>query len=173
MTHTSTRDSRTLAGKSGSVSCGVTGPFSWILVHTRFCCALQESVSLGVLNPFAGSQGGGSVVGLELLQQCENFGKIVLQFMGSLLGGSVVGLMATSSKRAYATHHASQVCCSQNICPPGRSLLTHASTGDNQTDRCRPGSVSCGSHGFFPSVLVHTRFCLCPSSVSGVSVILF
>ena len=110
---------------------------------------------------------------LELLQQCENFGKIVLQFMGSLLGGSVVGLMATSSKRAYATHHASQVCCSQNTCPPGRSLLTHASTGDNQTDRCRPGSVSCGSHGFFPSVLVHTRFCLCPSSVSGVSVILF
>ena len=23
-------------GKSGSVSCGVTGPFSWALVHTRF-----------------------------------------------------------------------------------------------------------------------------------------
>ena len=55
--------------------------------------------------------------------------------MGRLLGGSVVGLMATSSKRAYATHHSSQVCCSQNTCPPGRSLLTHASTGDNQTDR--------------------------------------
>ena len=24
-------------GKSGSVSCGVTTPFSWVLVHTRFC----------------------------------------------------------------------------------------------------------------------------------------
>ena len=24
-------------GKSGSVSCGVTAPFSWILLHTRFC----------------------------------------------------------------------------------------------------------------------------------------
>ena len=35
-THTSTRDSWTLAGKSGSVSCGVTVPFSWVLVHTRF-----------------------------------------------------------------------------------------------------------------------------------------
>ena len=23
--------------KSGSVSCGVTAPFSWVLVHTRFC----------------------------------------------------------------------------------------------------------------------------------------
>ena len=31
-----TRDSWTLTGKSGSVSCGVTAPFSWVLVHTRF-----------------------------------------------------------------------------------------------------------------------------------------
>ena len=26
-----------LTGKSGSVSCGVTAPFSWVLVHTKFC----------------------------------------------------------------------------------------------------------------------------------------
>ena len=32
-----TRDSRTLKGKSGSVSCEVTAPFSWVMVHTRFC----------------------------------------------------------------------------------------------------------------------------------------
>ena len=31
------RDSWTLMRKSGSVSCGVTAPFSWVLVHTRFC----------------------------------------------------------------------------------------------------------------------------------------
>ena len=37
-------DSWTLTGKSGSVSCGVTAPFSWVLVHIKFC-ALQESVS--------------------------------------------------------------------------------------------------------------------------------
>ena len=36
-THASAGDSWTLLGKSGSVSCGVTAPFSWILVHTRFC----------------------------------------------------------------------------------------------------------------------------------------
>ena len=24
-------------GKSGSVSCGVTAPFSWVLMYTRFC----------------------------------------------------------------------------------------------------------------------------------------
>ena len=34
-THTSARDSWTLTGKSGSVSCGVTAPFSWVLVPTR------------------------------------------------------------------------------------------------------------------------------------------
>ena len=32
-------------GKSGSVSCGVTAPFSWVLVHTDSVCAFQESVS--------------------------------------------------------------------------------------------------------------------------------
>ena len=33
----STRDSWTLTGKSGSVSCGVIAPFSWVLVCARFC----------------------------------------------------------------------------------------------------------------------------------------
>ena len=36
-THTSTRDSWTLTGKSGSVCFGDTDPFSCVLVHTRFC----------------------------------------------------------------------------------------------------------------------------------------
>ena len=36
-THSSARDSWTVTGKSGSVSCGVTAPFSWVLVCTRFC----------------------------------------------------------------------------------------------------------------------------------------
>ena len=33
LTHASARDSWTPIGKSGSVSCGVTAPFSWALVH--------------------------------------------------------------------------------------------------------------------------------------------
>ena len=37
LTHTSAGDSWTLTGKSGWVSCGVTAPFSWVLVCTRFC----------------------------------------------------------------------------------------------------------------------------------------
>ena len=32
-THASARDSWTLTGKSGSVSCGVAAPFSWVLVY--------------------------------------------------------------------------------------------------------------------------------------------
>ena len=32
-------------GVTGSVSCGVTAPFSWVLVHRNFVCALQEFVS--------------------------------------------------------------------------------------------------------------------------------
>ena len=36
-THASAVDSWTLTGKSGSLSCGVTAPFSWVLVCTKFC----------------------------------------------------------------------------------------------------------------------------------------
>ena len=75
LTHTSSRDSWTLIGKSRSVSCGVTTPFSWVLVCTKFCCAskslfpqsCESSIikshwppklnSLGVLSPVAGSTG--------------------------------------------------------------------------------------------------------------------
>ena len=42
MTHTSTGDPPTLAGRYGSVSSGGTGPFCWVLVHTSFVCALEE-----------------------------------------------------------------------------------------------------------------------------------
>ena len=45
-TRTSAGDSWTLTSKSNSVSCGVTDPFSWVLVHTRFClCPPRVSVS--------------------------------------------------------------------------------------------------------------------------------
>ena len=66
-THSSTGDSWTLTGKSGSVSCGVTAPFSWVLVHRGFVCALQESVS-PVLCKFCGVELYGGVNG-DLLQE--------------------------------------------------------------------------------------------------------
>ena len=40
LTHAFAGDSWTLMGKSGSASCGVTGSFSWVLLCTRFVCAL-------------------------------------------------------------------------------------------------------------------------------------
>ena len=42
LTHTSTGDPPTLAGGFGSVSCGVTSPFLWIVVCTKSClCPLR------------------------------------------------------------------------------------------------------------------------------------
>ena len=67
-------------------------------------------------------------------------------------------LMANSSKRTDA----SQTCCSQSPCPCGRSLQTRASAGNTQTLKGRSGSISWG-----PWVLVNTRFCLSPPSLSG------
>ena len=49
--HTSAGGSWTLMGKSGSVSCGVTAPFSWVLVCTRFCLC-SPSVFSPVLYKF-------------------------------------------------------------------------------------------------------------------------
>ena len=41
-THTSTGDPVTLAGRVGSVSCGATAPFLWVLVLQGFICALLD-----------------------------------------------------------------------------------------------------------------------------------
>ena len=74
LAHTSAGDFWTFTDKSGSVNCGVD-PFSWVLEHQGFVCALQESVSpscvssviksywppksnsLGILSPFTRSPG--------------------------------------------------------------------------------------------------------------------
>ena len=49
-THTSTGDSWTLSGKSGSVLCRVTAPFSWDLVHTRFSLCTPRVYFPGLYN---------------------------------------------------------------------------------------------------------------------------
>ena len=99
-THASTGDSCTLTGKSGSVSCRVTAPFSWVLVCTRFCLCppslfLQSRGSSVIKSPWPsksnslGSQSlcqiprqGNRLWALELSPQCKNFlDIIVLQFV--------------------------------------------------------------------------------------------
>ena len=145
----------------------VTAPFSWVLVHPRFCCVLQGSASSVLWKlcdqiPLAfkvkfsgGSQSlcriprlGSLLWALEVLQHFDNFiGIIVLQFVGCLLGSSMAGLMVTSSKRTDAKCHTSQVCCSQSPCPCIRPLLTRASSGDTQAVKGQSGSVSYGVPG--------------------------
>ena len=56
-THASTKGSWTLMSKSGSVSYGVTAPFSWVLVHTRFCL-WPPSICFPVLCKFSWLYGG-------------------------------------------------------------------------------------------------------------------
>ena len=64
-THASTGDAWTLPGKSGSVSCGITASFSWVLVHTSFC-SCPPRVYLPVLCKFWQPSGG---VNGDLLQE--------------------------------------------------------------------------------------------------------
>ena len=59
LTHGSARDSWTLMDVSGSVSCGVTAPFFWDLVCTRFCLCPPR-----ICFPQSCISSGGSVVGL-------------------------------------------------------------------------------------------------------------
>ena len=82
----------TLTDKSGSVSHGVTAPFSWVLVFTRFC-VLQESVSPVLwkfCNQIPPAFPGGSLSlcwtprwgdllwALEIFQQCKNFFDLIV-----------------------------------------------------------------------------------------------
>ena len=58
LTHASTRDSWTLTGNSGSVSCGVPAPSSRVLVHRSFCLCAPS------LFPQSCVSSGGSMLGL-------------------------------------------------------------------------------------------------------------
>ena len=60
--HVFAADFWTLLGKSGSVFCGVTTPFSWVLAHTISVCALQVLVSQSSV-----SSGGSMEVNGDLL----------------------------------------------------------------------------------------------------------
>ena len=137
-------DSWTLTGKSGSVSCVDTAPFSWLLLCTVLFVPPQESVSpvlwkffptglqsqipWGFSVPLLDLQVGKSVVGPGTFLTMREF----LQSVGCMLGSFMMGIMATSSKMAYAACCVSQVCYSQSPYPYGRPLLTHAFTADTQ-----------------------------------------
>ena len=107
---------------------------------------------------------------LELLQQCEHFfGITVLQFVGRLFDGSIVELMATSSKRTYATYHASQVCCRQSPCPHRRPLLTCVSAGEHSNAQRQVWlSLLWGSLLLSLGPGVHKVVCALQASLAGL-----
>ena len=127
-THASPRDSWTLMGKSGPVSCGITAPFSWVLVHTRFCCALQESVSpscvssvikshwppsqiaWGFSAPLSDPQVGKSVVGPRILTMQEfiwyNCSALCGSFAQQLYGRVTGDLLQEGLCTRYVTRYA-------------------------------------------------------------------
>ena len=75
---------------------------------------------------------------------------------------SMVGMIVTSSKRANATCWASQVCCSQSPSPWQATADPCHCRRHSDTQRQVWLSV-CG--GLW--ILVHTRFCLSPLSISS------
>ena len=105
LTHASAGDPQTFTVRSCSVSCRVTYPFPWVLVHTKLC-VLQESVSLvlwkfcnqillvfriwlpGNSQSFGWIPRLGSLMwGFELSSVRNSFGIIVLQFVSCPPGG--------------------------------------------------------------------------------------
>ena len=110
-TRAASGDTESLIGRSGSVSCGDTVSFSWLLVHIRFCFVPSKGLF---------PQSCGSSVIKSLWPQKSNSLGVLSLFAGSPrwdICGSMVGLMATSSKGAYATHCVTQVYCTQRPCP--------------------------------------------------------
>ena len=148
-------------------------PQSWGSSVIKSCWP-SKSDSWGFPVPLLDPQVGKSIVGprtfatvQELVwYNCSAVSGLPISWLYGRATGSVVGLTATSFRRTNATLCGSQACYCRGPCPHGKSLLTHASTGDPQMLIGRSGSVSCGGHCSFPRVLVRIRFCLCPSGVS-------
>ena len=182
--HSSARDSQTLIGKTGTLFCGVTVPFPWVLVLTNVCLCPPKSVSpvvwkfcyqilLTLKVRFPGSSLSPCQIPrfrslnwvLDPSQQCENFfGRIVVQFVGHNPGGCMIGLMATSSKWTYDT-------CPTSMTIAGSALIPAPDhcwpTSWQQTLTGRSGSVSCGGYCSFSCILISTIVCLCPPRISG------
>ena len=150
-THTSSRDSCRFTGKSDSVSCGDTAPFSWCMqvLFVPSKSLFPQSCGSSVIKshwppkriswefsvPLPDPQVGKYIVGPRTFLTVQDFlwYYCSVWFVGHLLGGSIVAQIVISSKRAYATPCMTQVYCSQSPCPHSWPLLTHASAGDTQT----------------------------------------
>ena len=162
----------TLRSKSGSVSCGVTAPFSWVLMCAWFCLCPPR-----VCYP-------------SLWQFCNQTPlAIKVKFPGgsqsldAQVGKSVVGPRTFTTTQELLWYNCSPVCglfpqwlCggAHILCLPGLLQPEPLSLQQATADLCL-----CRRHSdiqrqvwlsllWGPWVLVHTRFCLSPLSVSGM-----
>ena len=150
----STGGSWTLTGKSGSVSCGITAPFSWVLMWTRFCLCpprvfspspvevlqsnptcLQSQIPWGFSVPLPDPQVGKSVVGPRTFLTVQtflwyNYSAVCGLSAWQLYGGANDDLLQEG------LHH--RLCdpgsCTHSPSPCGRPLLTCNGQHWNQTD---------------------------------------
>ena len=179
MAHSSTKASWTLTGKSGSVSCGVTAPLFWTLVHAVLFVPSKrlfpqsygssvvkshwpsKSNSLGVLSPFARIPGGEICCGP--LNFC-NSARMPLVYRSPVCGSSARWLYRGTDGNLLQKDLCHTPCLPGLLQPeplsPRQATADQASTRDTPTIKGRSGSISRGGHCSFPSVLLCMRFCL-------------
>ena len=167
-THASAAGSWTLTAKSGSVSCGDIAPFSWLLVHKRFCLCpprvcfpipvdilssnptgLQSQILWGFSVSLLDPQVGKSVVGPRTF--FLNSTRISLVYCSAVCWSSAQQLCGRANSNLLQEGLCHTLCVpgsyTQSPCCCGRPLLTRASIGDTQTLKGRSGSVFLGTLG--------------------------
>ena len=87
-TPASTRDSWTLTGNSGSVFCGVSAPFFWVMGHTGFCLCPPKFCFPSPYSVVNGDLLQESFCHTQPLMTCTSTGDTQAQFWFSLCGMS-------------------------------------------------------------------------------------
>ena len=139
-THASAGDSWTLTGMSGSVSFGVTAPFYWVLMYTRFCSCpprvcFPSPVQVVVALHTEHTQK--SLTHVRLFATPWIIAYQAPRYMGFSRHEYWSGLPfpyggVNGNLRQEGLCH-TQVYCTQSPCPCSSPLLTHTSSGDTQT----------------------------------------
>ena len=123
MTHASAGDPPVLAGSFVSVSCGVTAPFLWVLVHTKFCLCpprlesvsyspvellqsnptgFQGHIPCGFPVPLLDPQAGKPDVGSKPSRQCE---KLLWYYCSPVCGFPTLHVWGLILSRMHPSYH--------------------------------------------------------------------
>ena len=179
------KDSQAHTGKSGSVYWGLTAPLSWVLVHTSLCLCfsrvcfpspvevlwsnpfdLQSQLSWGFLVPLSDPQVGKTFV------EPRTFTTVweLLWYNWSPVCGSTAYWCYRGGNGNLLQEDLCYIMRLQGLLMP-EPLFLQQGTADlylsrRSTVKDRSGLVSWGHHCSFPRILVSTRICLHPPSIS-------